>query len=83
MLTCEVTRAPNFQTFLQTSGEFCNKNIPVAFTTNTNNGCFDFLTYDFATYKIDSLASQRKAFVKKFDFPEFCMLNLDFFDFPG
>ena len=38
LLTCEVTRAPNFQTVLQTSEEFCNKNIPVVFTTSTNNG---------------------------------------------
>ena len=37
-LTCEVTRAPNFQTVLQTSEEFCNKNIPVVFTTSTNIG---------------------------------------------
>ena len=37
-----------------------------------------FLTYDFATYKIDSLT-----FCEKFDFPKFHMLNLDFFDFPG
>ena len=34
-------------------------------------------------YKIDSLTSQWKVFVKKFDFPKFLMLNLDFFDFPG
>ena len=34
----EVTRAPNFQTVLQTSEEFCNNNIPVVFTTSTNNG---------------------------------------------
>ena len=33
-----VTRAPNFQTVLQTSEEFCNKNMPVVFTTNTSNG---------------------------------------------
>ena len=38
LLTCEVRRAPNFQTVLQTSEEFCNKNIPVVFTTSTNNG---------------------------------------------
>ena len=31
LLTCEVTRAPNFQTVLQTSEEFCNKSIPVVF----------------------------------------------------
>ena len=37
-LTCEVTRAPNFQIVLQTSEEFCNKNIPVVFTTSTSNG---------------------------------------------
>ena len=47
LLTCEVTRAPNFQTVLQTSEEFCNKSIPVVFTTSTNNGGlqggFDFL----------------------------------------
>ena len=47
LLTYEVTRAPNFQTVLQTSEEFCNKNIPVVFTTSTNNrgglqGDFDF-----------------------------------------
>ena len=30
--------APNFQTVLQISEEFCNKNIPVVFTTSTNNG---------------------------------------------
>ena len=34
LLTCEVTRAPNFQKVLQTSEEFCNKNIPVVFTTS-------------------------------------------------
>ena len=40
----------------------------------------------FATYKIDSLTSQRKVFdffniyfVKKFDFPELHVLNFDFF----
>ena len=46
-------------------------------------GVLTSLTYDFATYKIGSLTSQWKVFVKKFDFPEFHMLNLDFFDFPG
>ena len=46
-------------------------------------GVLTFFTYDFAAYKIDSLTSQWKVFVKKFDFPEFQMLNLDFFDFPG
>ena len=30
--------APNFQTVLQTSEEFCDENIPVVFTTSTNNG---------------------------------------------
>ena len=58
-----VTRAPNFQTVLQTSEEFCNRNIPVVFTTTTSNGGgggggVTFLTYDFATYKTDSLNSQ-------------------------
>ena len=43
-------------------------------------GALTFLTYDFATY---FLTSQWKVFVKKFDFPEFRMLNLDFIDFPG
>ena len=38
LIKCEVTRAPNFQKVLQTSEEFCNKNIPVVFTTSTNNG---------------------------------------------
>ena len=38
LLTCEDTRAPNFQTVMPTSEEFCNKNIPVVFTTSTNNG---------------------------------------------
>ena len=38
LLKCEVTKAPNFQKLLQTSEEFCNKNIPVVFTTSTNNG---------------------------------------------
>ena len=38
LLKCEVTRAPNFQKVLQTSEEFCNKNIPVVFTASTNNG---------------------------------------------
>ena len=38
LLTCEVRRAPNFQTVLQTSEEFCNENIPVVFTTSTSNG---------------------------------------------
>ena len=38
LLTSEVTRAPNFQTVLQTSEEFCSENIPVVFTTSTNNG---------------------------------------------
>ena len=38
LLKCEVTRAPNFQKVLQTSEEFCNKNIPVVFTSSTNNG---------------------------------------------
>ena len=46
-------------------------------------GVLTFLTDDFATHKIDSLTSQRKVFVKKFDFSEFHMLNLDFIDFPG
>ena len=59
LLTCEITKAPNFQTVMQTSEEFCNKNIPVVFTTSTNNGVcrggLAFLTDDFATYKIDSL----------------------------
>ena len=76
MLTFEVTRAPNFQKFLQTSEEFCNKNIPVVFTTSANNrdlqGDFDFFAYDFATYKIEFLT-----------FPEFHVPNSDFFDFPG
>ena len=43
----------------------------------------------FATYKIDSLTSSRWKvfdffdiyFVRKFDFPEFLVLNLDVFDF--
>ena len=38
LLRCEVTRAPNFQKVLQTTEEFCNKNIPVMFTASTNNG---------------------------------------------
>ena len=46
LLKCE---APNFQKVLQTSEEFCNKNIPVVFTASTNNGGlqggFDF--FDF------------------------------------
>ena len=44
----------------------------------------------FATYKIDSLTSQWKVFdffniyfVKKFDFPEFHVLNFDLLDIPG
>ena len=83
-----MTRALNFQKVLQTSEEFCNKNIPVMFTTSANNGDlqggFDFfLTYGFATYKIDTLTSQWRVFVKKFDVPEFHVLNLDFFYFPG
>ena len=83
MLTCEVTRAPNFKKVLQISEKFCKKH-----PTSTNNGDlqggFDFfLTYDFATYKIVSLTSQWKVFVKKFEFPEFHVLNKDFFDFPG
>ena len=32
-----------------------------------------YLLFDFSV----------KGFVKKFDFPEFHMLNLDFIDFPG
>ena len=82
-LTYEITRAPNFQTVLQTSEEFCNKTfqscsrVPIM---GVCKGVLTSLTYDFATYKIDSLTSQWNVFVKKFDFPE---LNLDFFDFPG
>ena len=44
----------------------------------------------FATYKIDSLTSQRKVsdfldicFVEMFDFPEFHVLSFDFCYFPG
>ena len=33
-----VTTAPNFQTVLQTSENFCNRNIPFVFTTSTSNG---------------------------------------------
>ena len=81
----------NFQNVLQTCEEFCNKNIPVVFTASTNNGglqgVLTFLTFmTFATYKIDSLTSQWKVFdffdiyfVEKFDFPEFHLLNFDFF----
>ena len=46
LLICVVTRAPNFQKVLQTSEEFCNKNIPVVFTTSTNNGDLQF-GFDF------------------------------------
>ena len=46
LLKYEVTRAPNFQKVLQTSEEFCNKNIPVMFTASKNDGglegVFDF-----------------------------------------
>ena len=87
LLNCEVSRAPNFQKVLQTSQEFCNKNIPVVFKASTNNGGLQggsdlFWLMTFATYKIDSLTSQWKVFdffniyfVKKFDFPEFHVLK--------
>ena len=43
LLKCEVTRASNFQSVLQTSEEFCNKNIPVAGTNKRGlQGGFDF-----------------------------------------
>ena len=38
LLNCEVSRALDFQKVLQTSEEFCNKNIPAVFTASTNNG---------------------------------------------
>ena len=80
-----VTRAPNFQTVLQTSEEFCNKNIPVVFTTNTSNGRSSkgFWLFWLMTLLLTGLTSRWNVFVKKFDFPEFHMLNLGFIDFPG
>ena len=57
LLTCEVTRAPNFQKVLRTSEEFCNENIPVVFTISTNNGDLQgdldfFFIHDVATSRL-------------------------------
>ena len=52
LLTCEVTRAPNFQTVMQTSEEFCNitktfqlcsQRVPIM---GVCKGVLIFLTYD-------------------------------------
>ena len=56
---------PIFIKFCKPLRNFSDKNFPVVFRTSTNNGDphgrFDFFlldSFDFATYKIDSLTSQ-------------------------
>ena len=92
LLKCEVTRAPDFQKVLQTSEEFCNKNIPVVFTASTSNGGlkggFDFFDLRVLLLTRLTLWLLSEKFLtsltytaEKFDFPEFHVLNLTFLTF--